>query len=124
MPIYGYRCSECGHELEVFQSMSDEPLRVCAECGGSLSKLLYPVGVHFKGSGFYSTDYKKNGAPASKSESAASGDSGSGDSGSGDSSTGGTKPASGESGSGAAAASHKSEPKKAEKKAESAASKE
>jgi putative FmdB family regulatory protein len=58
MPIYGYRCGQCGHELEVFQSMSDEPLQVCDRCGGRLRKLLYPVGVHFKGSGFYTTDYK------------------------------------------------------------------
>jgi putative FmdB family regulatory protein len=67
MPIYGYRCGQCGHELEVLQSMSDPPLRACPECGGALSKMLYPVGVHFKGSGFYSTDYGKNGgAPAKK----------------------------------------------------------
>lgn len=62
MPIYGYRCGQCGHELEVFQSMTDEPLRVCGECGGSLRKLLYPVGVHFKGSGFYTTDYRASGS--------------------------------------------------------------
>ncbi|HZU17052.1 MAG TPA: FmdB family zinc ribbon protein [Candidatus Dormibacteraeota bacterium] len=61
MPIYGYRCGQCGHELEVFQSMSDEPLQVCDRCGGRLRKLLYPVGVHFKGSGFYTTDYKGGG---------------------------------------------------------------
>ena len=58
MPIYGYRCTECGHELEVLQSMSAEPLKVCSECGGALRKLLYPVGVQFKGSGFYTTDYR------------------------------------------------------------------
>jgi putative FmdB family regulatory protein len=61
MPTYGYRCGECGHELEVVQSMSDAPLRACPKCGGPLGKMLYPVGVHFKGSGFYSTDYKNNG---------------------------------------------------------------
>ena len=66
MPIYGYRCSQCGHELEVFQSMSDAPMRVCPECSGSLRKLLYPVGVHFKGTGFYSTDYKGGDGSASK----------------------------------------------------------
>lgn len=65
MPIYGYRCTECSHELEVFQSMSDAPLTVCPECGGRLRKLLYPVGVQFKGSGFYTTDYK-NGSGAAK----------------------------------------------------------
>lgn len=67
MPIYGYRCAQCGHELEVFQSMSDAPLKDCPECGGTLRKLLYPVGVQFKGSGFYTTDYARNGS-AAKSE--------------------------------------------------------
>jgi putative FmdB family regulatory protein len=70
MPIYGYRCTECGHELEVFQSMSAEPLKVCSECGGGLRKRLYPVGVQFKGSGFYTTDYRNNnGGSSSKSKS-------------------------------------------------------
>jgi putative FmdB family regulatory protein len=66
MPIYGYRCTQCEHELEILQSMSDAPLRTCPVCGGSLRKLLYPVGVQFKGSGFYTTDYRNGG---SKSES-------------------------------------------------------
>lgn len=61
MPIYGYRCTSCGHEVEVLQSMSDAPLTVCEACGGRLEKKLYPVGVHFKGTGFYSTDYKRSG---------------------------------------------------------------
>ena len=72
MPIYGYRCTECGHELEVLQSMSAEPLKVCAECGGALRKLLYPVGVQFKGSGFYTTDYRNGGSGKSKSDSGGS----------------------------------------------------
>ena len=79
MPIYGYRCSQCGHELEVFQSMSDQPLRVCPECSGALRKLLYPVGVHFKGSGFYTTDYKSGADSATKNGSGASGESGGGE---------------------------------------------
>ena len=66
MPIYGYRCDQCGHELEVFQSMSAPPLRECPECGGALSKLLYPVGVQFKGSGFYTTDYRDGGGDGAK----------------------------------------------------------
>jgi putative FmdB family regulatory protein len=74
MPIYGYRCSQCGHELEVFQSMSAEPLRVCPECSGSLRKLLYPVGVQFKGSGFYTTDYKNGGGTAAKKSDGAGSD--------------------------------------------------
>ncbi len=60
MPIYGYECTQCGHQLEVLQSISDDPLRSCPECMGPLRKLLYPVGVIFKGSGFYSTDYKSS----------------------------------------------------------------
>lgn len=80
MPTYGYRCSQCGHELEVLQSMSDQPLRVCPECGGALGKLLYPVGIQFKGSGFYTTDYKNGGSAESRSTngSSTSSDSGSG----------------------------------------------
>lgn len=68
MPIYGYRCTACGHEFEVWQSMSDARLVQCPECKGPLQKLLYPVGVQFKGSGFYSTDYKKNGSKGDSSE--------------------------------------------------------
>jgi len=75
MPIYGYRCTECGHELEVLQSMSADPLKVCPECGGALRKLLYPVGVQFKGSGFYTTDYRNGGGAKSKSDSGSSSDS-------------------------------------------------
>jgi len=58
VPIYGYRCSTCGHQFEIQQRMSDEPLKVCPECQGKLTKVLYPTGVIFKGSGFYTTDYK------------------------------------------------------------------
>ena len=61
MPIYGYRCSKCGHQFETMQSVSAEPLTVCPKCQGKLTKLFYPAGVIFKGSGFYSTDYKGSG---------------------------------------------------------------
>ena len=69
MPIYGYECSQCGHQFEVLQSVNDARHQTCPECGGELRKLLYPVGVIFKGSGFYSTDYKSssNGKSADKS---------------------------------------------------------
>jgi putative FmdB family regulatory protein len=73
MPIYGYRCSQCGHELEVLQSMSDQPLQVCPECGGALRKLLYPVGVQFKGSGFYTTDYRNGGGSSTDGSSSSGG---------------------------------------------------
>src|SRR5215467_283110 len=66
MPIYEYKC-ENGHVFDVIQKMSEEPLRECQECGAPAERVLHPVAVHFKGSGFYSTDYgkKKKGAAAS-----------------------------------------------------------
>ncbi len=65
MPIYEYRC-ENGHQFEVFQAMSDEPVAVCTECGAAVERVFHPVAVHFKGSGFYTTDYaRKAGAKAS-----------------------------------------------------------
>jgi putative FmdB family regulatory protein len=67
MPTYGYRCSNCGHQFEIQQRMSDDPLKVCPECQGKLTKMLYPTGVIFKGSGFYTTDYKGSGKEAASS---------------------------------------------------------
>jgi putative FmdB family regulatory protein len=58
MPIYEYRCPN-GHEFEVFQSMSDDPIEVCQECGAPVERVFRPVAVHFKGSGFYTTDYAR-----------------------------------------------------------------
>ena len=69
MPIYGYVCRQCGHQFEVLQGINDAPLKSCPECMGPLQKQLYPVGVIFKGSGFYTTDYKA-GARASGSDGA------------------------------------------------------
>jgi putative FmdB family regulatory protein len=66
MPIYEYRCPN-GHTFEVFQRMSDAPVQVCETCGaGPVEKVLFPVAVHFKGSGFYSTDYGRGGKKAVK----------------------------------------------------------
>jgi putative FmdB family regulatory protein len=57
VPIYEYRCPN-GHTFELFQRMTDPPAETCVTCGaGPVEKLLFPVAVHFKGSGFYSTDY-------------------------------------------------------------------
>ena len=67
MPTYGYRCSNCGHQFEIQQRMSDEPLKVCPKCQGKLTKMLYPTGVIFKGSGFYTTDYKGSGKDSASS---------------------------------------------------------
>jgi putative FmdB family regulatory protein len=76
MPIYEYKC-ENGHVFDVIQRMSDEPLTECQECGAPAARVLHPVAVHFKGSGFYNTDYgkKKKGAAANGSSSEGSGES-------------------------------------------------
>ncbi len=59
MPIYAYRCESCGVQFERQQSFSDAPLKICPECRKrSLKKVISPVGIIFKGSGFYSTDHK------------------------------------------------------------------
>jgi putative FmdB family regulatory protein len=61
VPIYEYRCPN-GHTFELFQRMSDPPPADCQICGASpLEKVLYPAAIHFKGSGFYSTDYGRGG---------------------------------------------------------------
>jgi len=64
MPIYEYRC-ENGHTFEVTQRMTEDPLTECTVCGAPVQRVFHPVAVHFKGSGFYNTDYGKKKAPAS-----------------------------------------------------------
>lgn len=77
MPIYEYRCDN-GHTFEVMQRMSDDPLASCQVCEAPVEKVLHPVAVHFKGSGFYTTDYgKKNGSPKKGESGSSSSDSGS-----------------------------------------------
>jgi putative FmdB family regulatory protein len=66
MPIYEYRC-ERGHNFEVTQRMIEDPLTSCSVCGAPVQRVFHPVAVHFKGSGFYSTDYGKKKAPAADS---------------------------------------------------------
>jgi putative FmdB family regulatory protein len=56
MPIYEYRCEQ-GHTFEVMQRMSDDPVEICETCEAPVSRVFHPVAVHFKGSGFYNTDY-------------------------------------------------------------------
>jgi len=72
MPIYEYACTACGESTEAKQSFADPPLTECPHCGGTLRKLYSPVGIVFKGSGFYSTDGKKKASsdqtPAAKNE--------------------------------------------------------
>lgn len=68
MPIYEYRCTDCGHRLEGLQRLADAPLLVCPACGKeTLTKLMSAVGFHLKGSGWYATDFKHSGTkPAEK----------------------------------------------------------
>ena len=56
MPTYGYRCEKNGHEFEVVQSFSEPPLTRCKICGSKVNRIFYPVGIVFKGPGFYATD--------------------------------------------------------------------
>ena len=79
MPTYEYKCRDCGESLEIVQSITDDPLTVCPACRGDLRKVFHPVGIAFKGSGFYKTDSRssngkaKGSSPESKgSESKAS----------------------------------------------------
>ena len=62
MPIYEYRCLN-GHTFEVMQSMTDDPVSACEVCGEPVERVFHPVAVHFKGSGFYTTDYAKKSVP-------------------------------------------------------------
>ncbi|MCA1831684.1 MAG: FmdB family zinc ribbon protein [Actinomycetota bacterium] len=64
MPTYEYRCQDCGNQVEVVQSFTDEPLTVCDVCGGRLRRVFHPVGIVLKGSGFYSTDNRAGKRPS------------------------------------------------------------
>jgi putative FmdB family regulatory protein len=101
MPIYEYKCPN-GHLFEVFHGMTEDGPTACTVCGeGPLQRVLHPVAVHYKGSGFYSTDYGRRSKQASKDGSSAdsstssseSGSSSGGDRSSGDSSGGDSKKA-------------------------------
>lgn len=83
MPTYDFKCKDCGYKFEMFQKMSDEPLKVCPQCGGEVKRLIGAgSGPIFKGSGFYHTDYKNAPKPGAKVSSGKEGE--------------GTKPESGE----------------------------
>jgi putative FmdB family regulatory protein len=131
MPTYEYACTRCGQHVEVFQHLSEAPLKTCGACGGPLRKVFHPAGIVFKGSGFYATDSRakpkakgeqgegakrdegakrgegaKKDAPATSSSGSSSSSSGSeGGSGSGGSGSGGGSGSDGRSGAGAS--SHK-----------------
>lgn len=69
MPTYQYLCTECGGQLEAVQKFTDEALTVHEDCGGRLRKVFSPVGIVFKGSGFYRTDSRGSGSSGSSSSS-------------------------------------------------------
>jgi putative FmdB family regulatory protein len=97
MPIYEYKCTN-GHVFDVIQKMVDEPLTECQECGAPAERVLHPVAIHFKGSGFHNTDYakKKTGADGGSSE-GSSGDSSASDTSSSSSSSSESKSSSSKS---------------------------
>jgi putative FmdB family regulatory protein len=89
LPTYEYRCVSCEHQFERFQRMSDDPVKECEVCGEPVKRLLFPVAIQFKGSGFYTTDYAKKStmsaggnrsesSSSSSSESSSASDSGNG----------------------------------------------
>jgi putative FmdB family regulatory protein len=116
MPIYEYRC-EHGHTFEVMQRMSDDPVEICETCEAPVSRVFHPVAVHFKGSGFYNTDYgtrkrarensSEKGDKSDKTDKSDS-SSGSSSSSSSDSGSSGTKSSDSKSGSKAASTASKS----------------
>ena len=76
MPIYDYLCPD-GHRFEVVQRFSDEPIAVCEVCGKPVQRVLHAPAVHYKGKGFYATDYGRKGANGAKPDSSSSSESGS-----------------------------------------------
>ena len=110
MPIYEYRCPD-GHTFEVFQRMADPPSETCEVCGKSpVEKVLYPVAVHYKGSGFYSTDYGKGGRKAAATKDGDSGSSSSTNDGASSGTSGKDSGSSGDSGSSSSSSESSSKP--------------
>ena len=77
MPTYQYSCTECGEPLEAVQKFSDAPQTVCPACGGRLRKVFSPVGIVFKGSGFYRTDSRNGSSATAPAAASSTSDSGS-----------------------------------------------
>jgi len=66
MPLYEYQCQDCGVRFERVQHVTDEPVKICPECGGPVRRLIQPVGIVFKGSGFYVTDNRAKNSSSAK----------------------------------------------------------
>jgi putative FmdB family regulatory protein len=65
VPLYDYQCDQCGHRFEVRQGIKENPLTVCPQCEGAIRRVIHPVGIVFKGSGFYVTDSRRKASAAS-----------------------------------------------------------
>ncbi|MHB1137547.1 MAG: FmdB family zinc ribbon protein [Microthrixaceae bacterium] len=105
MPLYEYRCKNCGHQFEIQQSMSEDSLTVCPSCEeAELRKVFQPVGITFKGTGFYKNDSRSSSSSSTASGTSSSGTASSGSDSSGDSS-GSSDSSSGSSSSTAASTS-------------------
>ncbi|TNU73642.1 FmdB family transcriptional regulator [Miniimonas arenae] len=105
MPTYAYRCTACGHAFDVRQSFTDAPLTECPECGGALRKVLQPVGVVFKGSGFYRTDSRESGKKGGSSSATSGGSSDSGSTSASSTASSGEKSGSGSTSGGSTSSS-------------------
>jgi len=80
MPLYDYRCKDCGHEFEAQQAFTDDALTECPSCGGALKKKFGSVGIAFKGSGFYKNDARGSSSTSGSSASSSTSTTGSSDS--------------------------------------------
>ena len=74
MPLYEYQCRKCGHRFEKIQKFSDPEVKKCPECGGKVERLLSAPAVQFKGTGWYVTDYARQGAAKTEGKTEAAGD--------------------------------------------------
>ena len=104
MPTYEYRCKYCGHQFDVVQAFTDDPLTECPSCDGPLKKVFGNVGIAFKGSGFYKTD-SRSGSSSSGSSSSSGRESGGSSDSSSDSSSGSSSSSSSGSSSGSSSSS-------------------
>jgi putative FmdB family regulatory protein len=99
VPTYQYACTDCGDKSEVVQRFTDDPLTVCSLCGGKLRKVFSPVGIVFKGSGFYRTDSRSGSSTVPSASSNGSGSEGSSGSSDSSGSSGSSSDSSGSNGS-------------------------
>jgi putative FmdB family regulatory protein len=115
VPTYQYVCTECGGQLEAVQKFTDDPLTVHEDCGGRLRKVFSPVGIVFKGSGFYRTDSRSSGSSNSTSSASSSKSSDSSAASSSSSDSGSSAKSGGDSTSSASASSSTSSSSSSEK---------